>query len=90
MNFFHYLCKMKNLFLINIFLILHAIVTCDPAICQKINQNALTLNTLNGKVKGICYSNAINYASKPKSTNNLVLNWLGIPYAVPPGIQFYK
>ena len=80
---------MKILFLINIFLISHLLVVCvtssSPPLCKNINQTALILNTLNGKVKGLCYNKPIYYASKSTSTNNPVLNWLGIPYAEAPG-----
>lgn len=51
--------------------------------CLSYNKNSTILNTLNGDIKGACYTVAVNHASKPNNTYQ-VLTWLSIPYAEAP------
>lgn len=52
--------------------------------CKTLNQKALILSTLNGKVKGFCNNPVFYLGNGAKSDTNQVLTWLSVPYAEAP------
>ena len=55
----------------------------DKCINPSITDNDRTVNTLNGKIKGDCYTVPVTY-SNDETTDYSVFSWRGIPYAEPP------
>jgi cholinesterase len=56
---------------------------CQTKCTSLASSSELILNTLNGKVKGVCEDVYIYFSNK-SSTQVPVLTWLSIPYAEPP------
>ena len=79
---------MKNIFLTVIFI--YSFVVCRKINAYHFNKCDVNLNsdskildTLNGKIKGECYTVPVTYSNGSKTTSN-VMNWLSVPYAEPP------
>ena len=65
------------------FIVLVNLLNCQLT-CKNVAQSELTLNTLNGKVKGKCENVYMYFSNSSRNTKVPVLSWLSIPYAEPP------
>jgi len=75
--------------LFKIFLLIFSLLKCaqcswdEDCPYLKTHPNLLSLQTLNGKVKGECWNIDIHY-SETRTTTTQVLKWMSIPYAEAP------
>ncbi len=79
----------KKQMLFKIFLLIFSLLKCaqcswdEDCPYLKTHPNLLSLQTLNGKVKGECWNIDIHY-SETRTTTTQVLKWMSIPYAEAP------
>ncbi len=52
--------------------------------CSSFDRKTTILNSLNGAIKGACYTVTVDYGGQKPNKTNKVLNWLSVPYAQPP------
>ena len=51
--------------------------------CKSLDSDLKVLNTLNGKIRGECYSVPVSYSDNTTRTSD-VFTWFKVPYAEPP------
>ena len=52
--------------------------------CTNYDRKTIILNSLNGAIKGACYSVTVDFGGQKPNKTKQVLNWLSVPYAQPP------
>jgi carboxylesterase type B len=72
--------------IIQLLICLASLVHSNPYFpkCTNYDRKTIILKSLNGAIKGACYSVSVDFGGQKPNKTNQVLNWLSVPYAQPP------